>query len=168
MSEILMSVKTIIRAISLLAFLFIFWLALSGHYTAMLVGAGFMSAVLCVLAARRLGMLDADGHPSHLLLRGISYYPWLLSEVVKSAWRVTKIVLHPKLPISPTMTTLKASQVTAAGVATYANSITLTPGTLTVGVGDGALVVHALTRGDAIDLEAGEMDRRVARFEGSG
>jgi len=154
------------RAISLFGFLFVFWLALSGHYTPMLVAAGLVSAMLCALAALRLRMLDADGHPIHLLGRALSYYPWLLGEVIKSAYRVTKIVLHPMLPISPTMTTLKTSQVTAAGIATYANSITMTPGTLTVGVFDGELVVHALTRADAIDLEAGDLDRRVTRFEG--
>jgi multicomponent Na+:H+ antiporter subunit E len=156
-----------IRAISLLAFLFVFWLALSGHYTTMLVAAGLASAVLCALAARRLRMLDVSGHPVHLLARVLSYHPWLVAEMLKSAWRVTKIVLHPRLPISPTITTVKASQATAAGIATYANSITLTPGTLTLGVSEGELVIHALTRADAIALEAGEMDRRVTRFEGA-
>jgi multicomponent Na+:H+ antiporter subunit E len=166
MSGILKSRGARLRAISLVAFLFVFWLALSGHYSPVLIGAGLASAILCMLAARRLGMLDADGHPAHLLVRIWSYYPWLFAEMVKSAWRVTKIVLHPKLPISPTMTTLKASQVTAVGIATYANSITLTPGTLTVDVREGELIIHALIRADAIDLETGEMDRRVTRFEG--
>jgi multicomponent Na+:H+ antiporter subunit E len=154
------------RAISLFGFLFVFWLALSGHYTPTLVAAGLASAMMCALAALRLRMVDADGHPIHLLGRALRYYPWLLREMVKSAYRVTKVVLHPKLPISPTMTTLKTSQVTAAGIATYANSITLTPGTLTVSVRDGELVIHALTRADAIELEAGDLDRRVTRFEG--
>jgi multicomponent Na+:H+ antiporter subunit E len=154
------------RAMSLFGFLLVFWLALSGHYTPMLVAAGMASGMLCMLVALRLRMVDADGHPIHLLGRALGYYPWLLREMIKSAYRVTKIVLHPKLPISPTMTTLKTSQLTAAGIATYANSITLTPGTLTVGVRRGELVIHALTRADAIDLEAGDMDRRVTRFEG--
>ncbi len=166
MRKILKSREARLRAGSLVTFLFIFWLALSGHYTPMLVGVGLASAILCMLAARQLRMLDADGHPVHLLFRILSYYPWLFSEMVKSAWRVTKIVLHPKLPISPTMTTLKSSQVTAVGIATYANSITLTPGTLTVDVRKGEIVIHALLRADAIELEAGEMDRRVTRFEG--
>jgi multicomponent Na+:H+ antiporter subunit E len=64
------------------------------------------------------------------------------------------------------MTVVRASQRTTAGIATYANSITLTPGTVTVGVSGNELTVHALVREGALDLEAGEMDRRVTRFEG--
>jgi multicomponent Na+:H+ antiporter subunit E len=63
------------------------------------------------------------------------------------------------------MTVVKASQRTPAGIATYANSITLTPGTITVGVTGDELTVHALVRAGADDLEAGGMDRRVTRFE---
>jgi multicomponent Na+:H+ antiporter subunit E len=79
---------------------------------------------------------------------------------------VTKVILHPRLPISPTMTIVQASQKTAAGIATYANSITLTPGTITVGVSGRELTVHALVREGALDLESGGMDRRVSQFEG--
>jgi len=65
------------------------------------------------------------------------------------------------------MTIVRASQRTAIGVASYANSITLTPGTITVGVNGSDLTVHALVNEGALDLEAGGMDRRVSQFEGS-
>ena len=65
------------------------------------------------------------------------------------------------------MTVVQASQKTAAGIATYANSITLTPGTITVGANGNELTVHALVKDGAIDLEGGGMDRRVSRFEGT-
>ncbi|MEX0752031.1 MAG: Na+/H+ antiporter subunit E [Xanthobacteraceae bacterium] len=154
------------RYVSLAGFLFVFWLALSGHYTPMLIAAGAASAVLSLAAAARLDIVDAEGHPVHLLGRTLTYYPWLAVEIVKSAWGVTKVVLNPRLPISPTLTKLKAGQRTTAGIATYANSITLTPGTLTVGVQGNELVVHALTKDGALELEAGAMDRRVTQFEG--
>lgn len=154
------------RTISLTVFLFAFWLALSGHYTPVLIAAGLASAVLCAFAARRMHALDDESHPLHLLPGVFTYYPWLLWEIVKSAWAVTRIILHPALPISPTMTVVKATQRGGAAIATYANSITLTPGTLTVGVQGNDLVIHALTRDGALDLEAGHMDRRVTRFEG--
>ena len=80
---------------------------------------------------------------------------------------MTKLILHPRLPISPTMTVVRASQRTRAAVATYANSITLTPGTITVAVNGNDLTVHALMRDGALDLEAGGMDRRVSQFEGT-
>ena len=60
--------------------------------------------------------------------------PVALVEIAKSAWAVTKLILHPRLPISPTMTKVIAGQKTPVGIATYANSITLTPGTITTGV----------------------------------
>jgi multicomponent Na+:H+ antiporter subunit E len=157
----------IVRLVSLTAFLFAFWIALSGHFSPVLVAAGAVSALICVLAAIRMRTADSEGHPIELFRGAVTYYPWLVREIVKSAWAVTKIMLHPRLPISPVMTVVRANQRSSAAVATYANSITLTPGTITVGVKGHDLTVHALVRDGALDLEGGEMDRRVRRFEGS-
>ena len=125
------------------------------------------SALVCVLVAVRARVVDAEGHPIELFRGAVTYFPWLIREIVKSGWSVAKIIVHPRLPISPTMTVVRASQKTAAGVATYANSITLTPGTITVRVNGNDLTVHALTCDGALDLEGGAMDRRVSRFEGA-
>ena len=154
------------RIISLAGFLFAFWLALSGHYTPILVAAGAASAVLCVAAALRMRIVDAEGQPIELAFGLVTYFPWLVGEIAKSAWVVTKIILDPRLPISPTMTVVAASQRTTVGITIYGNSITLTPGTITVGQRGNELTVHALTRNGALDLEAGAMDRRVTRIEG--
>ena len=154
------------RYFSLASFLFIFWLALSGHYTPVLIVAGAASAAICVLAAIRMRAADAEGHPIELFRGALTYFPWLAVEIAKSGWTVTKIILHPRLPISPTMTVVHASQRSRASVATYANSITLTPGTMTVAVTGNELTVHALTSAGADDLEGGGMNRRVSEFEG--
>lgn len=155
------------RYLSLAGFLFAFWIVLSGHYTPFLVGAGLVSAIICVLAAIRMRAADAEGHPIEVFGGALTYFPWLIVEIAKSAWAVTKIILHPRLPISPTMTAVHASQRTRIGIVTYANSITLTPGTITVAVNGNDLTVHALVREGALDLEAGGMDRRVSLFEGA-
>lgn len=155
------------RTLSLAISLMLFWLALSGHFTPFLIGAGLLSVALSVWAAHRMGVLDSEGHPTQLIPGALTYFPWLAWEVVKSAWSVTRIILDPRLPISPTMTRVRASQRTAAGIATYANSITLTPGTVTVAVKGDELTVHALVRDGAIDLEQGTMDARVTVFEGA-
>jgi multicomponent Na+:H+ antiporter subunit E len=154
------------RSLSLAVSLFAFWLALSGHYTPLLITIGAIAACICVVVAWRVRSADKEGHPIELLRGAVTYYPWLIKEIAKSAWGVTRIILNPKLPISPTMTVVHASQTTAAGIATYANSITLTPGTVTAGVDGNTLTVHALVRDGALDLEAGEMDRQVTAFEG--
>ena len=154
------------RRLSLGLTLFAFWLALSGHYTPFLVTVGALCTLACVAVARRMETDDAEGHPTHLLAGAITYFPWLIWEVAKSAWAVSRIIANPKLPVSPTMTVVDASQKTPVGIATYANSITLTPGTITTRVRGNHLTVHALEHKGALDLEAGGMDARVSRFEG--
>jgi multicomponent Na+:H+ antiporter subunit E len=155
------------RATILAGFLFAFWLALSGHYTPMLVAAGAASALLCVAAALWIRIVDVEGQPIELGIGLVTYLPWLAGEIAKSAWTVTKIILHPRLPITPTMTVVRGSQRTSVGIAVYGNSITLTPGTITVAQRGSELTVHALTASGARDLEAGAMDRRVTRLEGA-
>ena len=142
-----------------------FWLLLSGHYTAFLVGGGIGSVIVVVWFAFRLDILDDEGFPIHLGWSAVTYWPWLLKEIVKSAWDVTKIIVNPALPISPTLVTVTATQKTVVGRVTYANSITLTPGTITVELEDDQLLVHAITSGGAESLVEGEMDRRVTAFE---
>ena len=158
------------RTTSLAITLFAFWLALSGHYTAFLLSVGAGAAIGTVLIALHMQTLDEEGHPVHLLARGVfGYLTWLFGEIIKSALAVTKIILNPKLPITPTLIRVKASQTTPVGVTIYANSITLTPGTITVKVeGANELIVHALTSQGADDLEQGVMDARVTRFEDAG
>jgi multicomponent Na+:H+ antiporter subunit E len=155
------------RIVALAGFLLVFWLALSGHYTPWLLAMGGLSVLVAVAAALRMGTVDDEGMPLRTIPRTLTYYPWLAREIAKSAWSVTKVILNPRLPVSPTMTVVKAGQKTAAGVATYANSITLTPGTITVHVSGDELTVHALVSEGADDLEAGGMDARVRRFEGT-
>lgn len=155
------------HAFSAVLVLFGFWLLLSGFLEPFLMTAGALSAVGVVMLARRMYLVDHEGHPIHLGRNAITYWPWLLVEIAKSAWDVTRIILNPRLPVSPTLVRVKTSQKTTVGIVTYANSITLTPGTISVDVGRGEILVHALTREAAAGLQAGDMDRRVTRFEGS-
>jgi multicomponent Na+:H+ antiporter subunit E len=146
--------------------LFAFWLLLSGHYAPFLVTAGFVCALAVTLFARRMAMLDREGHPLHLAPRALLvYWPWLLKEIVKSGWAVSKLILHPRLPISPTVISVRCTQKTDVGRVVFANSITLTPGTISLEVGRDEILVHALTRAGAQELAGGDMDRRVTAFE---
>lgn len=157
-----------IRRLSLAVALFLFWLLLSGHYTPFLLAAGLGSTLAIVWFSDRLmSLVDREGHPLHLAANAFTYWPWLVWEIAKSAWDVTKRILDPKLPISPVMVRLKAGQHSAVGRVIYANSITLTPGTITMELDGDDILVHALTREGAQSLEGGDMDRRVTRFEGA-
>ena len=79
---------------------------------------------------------------------------------------MSRIIVDPALPISPTMVRVKTSQKTQVGQVTYANSITLTPGTISVAIAGDEILVHALTREGAQGVADGDMDRRVTAFEG--
>lgn len=156
-------------SLSAFAALFAFWLLLSGLYTPFLISAGAAGALGVLLFSRRMDVIDHEGHPVHLGWRALfSYWPWLLKEIVLSAWDVSRRIIDPRLPISPTLVRFKPSQSSELGLVIHANSITLTPGTITVEVEKGEMLVHALSAEGAAGLAGSEMDRRVARLEGSG
>jgi multicomponent Na+:H+ antiporter subunit E len=156
----------VIQTVSLFAVLYLFWLLLSGFFTAFLMSAGIGSALAVVWFARRMHVVDAEGFPVHMGLTVVLYWPWLIKEIVKSCWDVTKIILHPALPISPTLVRFRPSQTTAVGLVVHANSITLTPGTITIEAGPDEFFVHGLTQGAAEGTVNSEMDRRVTACEG--
>ena len=155
-----------VQAGSIAVTLFVFWLLLSGYFTAFLIAAGAGCALAVAWLAWRMEAADREGHPLHFTRAAFTYWPWLIKEIVLSGWQVTKIILHPRLPISPTLVRFKPSQTSTVGLVTHANSITLTPGTITVEADQGEFLVHALTREGAEGVADSEMDRRVARLEG--
>lgn len=156
------------RHLSLIIALAGFWLLLSGYFTPFLLSAGLGSVLAIVwFVDRRMRVVDREGHPIHLGIGAVIYWPWLLWEIAKAGWDVTKVILDPRLPISPEMIRVPTSQVTDVGRVIYANSITLTPGTISIEADDSSILVHALTRGGAEGLETGDMDRRCTAFEGA-
>ena len=150
--------------------LFVLWMLLSGQYTvdsSLILSLGLASCAFVVAIALRMKIADREGHPIHLLVPSLRYIPWLLWAIVKSNIDVTRCILNPGLPISPTLVKVKAGQQSELGQAIFANSITLTPGTVSLDVAEGEILVHALTRESAAEVADGEMDRRVALLEGS-
>ena len=142
------------------------WLLWSGHYGAFLVGVGVASTGFVVLVGRRMGVVDREGVPAGLTLRAAAYVPWLAWELIKANLDVARRILHPRLPIRPHLIRVEAGQRTDLGRVIYANSITLTPGTVSVDMEGGSITVHALTDEAAAGVLEGAMDRRVQRVEG--
>ncbi|MEM1298732.1 MAG: Na+/H+ antiporter subunit E [Pseudomonadota bacterium] len=145
-----------------------YWLALSGHYAWWLLAFGAVLSVLVVVFCLSKGIADAEGAPYGLVPRGLIYWPWLLWQIVLSGLRVTRLILDPKLPISPTLVKVDAQQRSAVGLVTYANSITLTPGTISIEASEKGrcIWVHAIEREGADGFADDEMNARVAWFEG--
>ncbi|MEX2197994.1 MAG: Na+/H+ antiporter subunit E [Burkholderiales bacterium] len=155
-----------LHAAILFVLFYAFWILLSGFFTPFLLGAGAAVSLAVVWFAHRMEVADREGHPAHLGLSALGYWPWLAKEILKSALDVSKVILDPRLPASPTVVRFKPRQKSAVGLVTHANSITLTPGTLSIEVGPDQFVVHGLTRESAGAAMDSEMDRRVERFEG--
>jgi multicomponent Na+:H+ antiporter subunit E len=142
------------------------WLLFSGHFNPLLLTLGLASCALVVLITTRMDLVDREGHPIHLSWGALIYWPWLFVEILKANIDVAKRVLRPKMDISPTLVRVKASQKSDLGLVIYANSITLTPGTVSIDVANGEILVHAISREGAEALIEGEMDRRVTHMVG--
>ena len=154
--------RLVLLAITLAAF----WMVNSGFLKPLLLAFGVLTVGIGIYFAVVMRTADEEGYPVQTLVGAVTYWPWLFWEIIKSSWTVAQIIIDPRLPISPTMTIVKSGQETAAGQATYANSITLTPGTITAGVVGDEFTIHALRTAGADDVEAGDMNARVREFEG--
>lgn len=154
-----------IRAVILFIVLFATWMLLSGHLEPLLLGLGVLSCAAVAWLAHRMDVTDHEGHPIHLGWQALLYWPWLILEIVKANIAVAKVILHPRMPISPRVFTVKTTQRSELGQVIYGNSITLTPGTVSLAVYDDNIDVHAIDEGAQAGLETGEMDRRVTRMD---
>ena len=159
------------RFLTLFVILFVGWLLMSGHYNGLLIGLGLASCALCAWLSLRIGATDSEGLPIHLFSRLPSYLTWLIGEIVSSNIATAKIILRGTA--DPETFEVPANQATSAGLANYANSITLTPGTVTVDIeeaktGKSRFLVHALHPQFGDDVRGGDMDRRNCDLEGMG
>jgi multicomponent Na+:H+ antiporter subunit E len=151
----------LLRTISLFLVLFATWLLLSGIYTPLLIGFGVFSCALVTWIARRMDVIDDEGHPIQLGPKVVRYWLWLFWEIFKANIDVAKCVFNPKKHLNPGFFRTKVSQKTDLAKVIYANSITLTPGTTTIDIEDDEFLVHALTKEGADGVKSGDMDQRV-------
>lgn len=146
------------------------WLVLSGVFDVFHVGAGVASVLFVVWfnAAVRSTPLSRDDHREARILVGrfLLYCVWLLWEVVVSSLQVARIVLSPTLPIEPHLYRFRTRLPNLTAKVLLANSITLTPGTVTIEMKGDEYYVHALTRATAESLLGGTMPRNVAAIFG--
>ena len=142
------------------------WLLWSGHYNALLLSAGALCCVVVTAIAAKVGFFSVAGYTFRRAGRLSKFWLWLVKEIVLANLDVARIILNPRLPISPRVVTIDARHLSRFGQAFLANSITITPATLSVDVVDGRIEVHCLHEGSAKQLEEGELLRRVAELEG--
>ena len=151
------------KSITLFIVLFGFWLLMSGYYTPLILSLGVISCVLCLYLTIKGKFLDNETLPIYFFPRLIQYTLWLIIEILKSNIQTAKIILTKSE--EPELFSVKATQKTNEGKVTYANSITLTPGTVTTQIKDNVFEVHALTKEFGDDVRCSEMDRMVTWLE---
>ena len=144
------------------------WLVWSGHFAnPFLLVLGGLSCLFSLYISQRMRIVDEEGAPVQLGIRPFTTYaPWLTKEIILSNIAVAKIILSPKMPLQRCLVNVTANQKTALGKVILANSITLTPGTVSVGMDENQIAVHALSSDGAEEDISGEIDRRVCRLEG--
>ena len=146
-----------------------FWLGMSGHNTPLILSLGSVSLVVTCILAYRLDIIDREGSPYVRLVGFGLYFPWLAKEIVKANISVIRACVKADLDIAPALVKVKTICRSDLAKVTFANSITLTPGTVTVEVDGDKLLVHGLYEQDSQPEAFVEMDQRSARaIDGKG
>ncbi len=145
------------------------WLILSGRTDAIYLLWGAISIAFVIWLSGRLNAIplakdEPCGSTRIIIPRLIVYLFWLVWQIIKSGVYVAYVVLHPRMPIEPMIVRFTSKQPNVLARVILGNSITLTPGTLTLDIEDDLFTVHALTRDTEEDLVSGDMEARVARL----
>ena len=151
------------KSVTLFIVLFGFWLLMSGYYTPLILSLGVISCLLCVYLTIKGKFLDNETLPIYFFPRLIQYTLWLIKEILKSNIQTAKVIIMKSE--EPELFSVKATQKTNEGKVTYANSITLTPGTVTTQIKNDIFEVHALTKDFGDDVRSSEMDKMVTWLE---
>jgi len=149
----------LVLAIALAAY----WLSLSGYLdNIMILSLGGISILLTLGLCVRMKIMDEETVPYLQIPKAVSYYVWLFIEIIKANMQVVKAVLSPDLEVSPTLVKVPSSPKSEIGKTMFANSITLTPGTVSVEMSEDQILVHALLSEMSNPDDFAEMAERSA------
>lgn len=144
----------------------VFWLLLSGYIQPLLLSFGAISVAIVLLVLKRMDAVDKEPMEIGSGHKVTSYLVWLLGQIISSSIHVTKLIWGPSSQISPSLVKINANNVSPKKQVLYVNSITLTPGTLSVDLEDGEITVHALQKSSIEELELGDMERKITAIWG--
>ena len=140
------------------------WLLLSGHYTALILSFGAVSSLIVIWFMWRMDRVDEKLDFLPMRPRVLYYLLWLMWQVVLSNIDLVRRIWDPTLPIRPTWQRLDIKVTSSLAKTLYANSITLTPGTLTTDVREDHFMVHSLSPDGIEDLRKGGMEEQIQRL----
>ena len=144
----------------------IFWLLLSGFLAPLLLSFGVISVVVVVFVLKRMDEVENEPSQSSTSLRLIRYIPWLIGQIISSSIHVTKLIWGSPDKVSPAIAKVSVKEVPQSSLVLYANSITLTPGTLSVDLEEDQVTVHALHKSSIDELKEGAMEKKIAGIWG--
>ena len=157
----------IMRFVLTALIMFVFWIFLSGEFSFILLLSGIISSLLVSYISHDLLIGNGDMKLGFIrTIRFIRFLPWLLWQIVLANIDLALRTLHPKMPINPMLINFKNNLKTDLGMVILANSITLTPGTVTIDVNENEFLVHVISEKAAQSLISGEMQARVKKIEG--
>ena len=145
-------------------FVAVVWLLLSGHYSALILSFGAVSLLIVIWFMWRMDRVDESLGVLPMRPRMLYYLLWLMWQVVLSNIDLVRRIWDPALPIRPTWQRLDIKVTSSLAKTLYANSITLTPGTLTTDVKEDHFMVHSLSPDGIEDLRKGGMEEQIQRL----
>lgn len=148
------------------ALLSVFWLLLSGYIQPLLLSFGVISVAIVLLVLKRMDQVDQEPQKIGSIYKALRYFTWLLGQIISSSTHVTKLIWGSASQVSPSLEKISANKVPAKRRVLYANSITLTPGTLSVDLEDDEITVHALQKASIDELKQGDMERKITGIWG--
>ena len=159
----LVSRATLSKGVATFGATYAFYLLIAGSVTPFNLATGALTALLAAAGFSSISFVTSPSprRTGARVLRLLLFVPYLVWEITKANLSIAYIILHPSLPIDPEMQRYRAAVWGGFPVTTLGNSITLTPGTLTVDVGREGLDIHTLTGGARDDLAAGGLERAV-------
>ncbi|QBY04073.1 cation transporter [Thalassotalea sp. HSM 43] len=143
-----------------------FWLLLSGYIQPLMLGFGAASVAVVLVILKRMDDIDKEPLQNGTGLQIIRYLPFLIGQIIRSSLQVTQLIWRSPVTLTPALAKVKTKHVPRHKRVLYANSITLTPGTLAVDLVNDELTVHALQESSIDELAEGEMEKKIASIWG--
>ena len=145
---------------------FVFWIMLSGEFDILLLVSAAISSALVAYFTHGIFMENVGKKHIYFILAFLGYIPWLLWQVIVANVEVAYLVLHPRLPIDPDLFKVKTALKDEMCLTILGNTITLTPGTVTVDINENELLIHAISKKHAADIIDRTIEKKVLKLEG--
>jgi len=147
---------------------FAFWFFLSGKADAFHLALGFFTALSIALIHRKALAGLSLARTLELIARFFRYLTWLMWQIVLAAWHVSCVVLRRDMKLNPKFITHKTILRPDEARVIFANSITLTPGTITADLAGDTLVIHQLDDNSAGGIISHDMEKEIEKIYGAG